>query len=461
MIVPCPGPLRDLTTGRLWSGAELAREAARRAGLWSARGVGPGVRVLLLQPSGAPLVADILALWRAGASAVLMDPASPPPALAAAVARTGARLALFRGVTPPAGVESVESPERAEGPELPAAEVSDHQEALVLLTSGTSEGPKAVSHSRAGLIARLGALRRVIPSRELARSLCVLPLHHGHGLLGGLLLPLSTGGEVTLSAPFGFGSGFDLGAAIDECGAVFVTGVPALWRAALRGRPPARGLLRRVHSASSPLDSTLAREASEWAGVPLVNAYGMTETASWVSGSAPGETREGVVGRGWGAEFAIRNEEVWVRTSGLMTGYLGRADLNEAAVREGWYRTGDRGVLEADGALRLLGRLDDAIDRAGFKVQPEEVESVLCRHPAVQDCVVFGLPHETAGREIAAAVALRRAGAVDGPGLEAWCALHLIAAQVPRRWFFVEKVPRTASGKARRREAADLIGFAR
>ncbi|MDE2491265.1 MAG: long-chain fatty acid--CoA ligase, partial [Elusimicrobia bacterium] len=354
----------------------------------------------------------------------------------------------------------------------PAPPAAPEAEALILYTSGTTSGPKGVVLSRRALASRLEALRRAVPATSLERALCALPLHHGHGLIGGLLLPLTAGREVVLAPPLSSASAFDLGALVAESRATFATGVPALWRAALRlSAPPPRGLLRRLHSASSPLDADLRRELAEWSGgAEVVNVYGMTEAAAWVSGSEPGDGRPGAVGRGWGAELVVADEaadapaplpagregEVWVRADSLMSGYAGRPELTARVLRGGWYRTGDRGVAEPDGVLRLLGRRDDAINRAGVKVQPEEVEAALARHPDVAEACAFGVPHEIAGALVAAAVVWRpgaRAGFAD---LERWCGERLAEAKVPRRWFALERLPRTATGKARRREVAAL-----
>ncbi|MEK7233538.1 MAG: class I adenylate-forming enzyme family protein [Elusimicrobiota bacterium] len=475
------GSLRDMGCGRFWSSTELEREIVIRAALWAKLGAGPGIRCALVQEQSAVFAVDLLALWRVGACAVPLDPVLPQRELESVLSDCGARLILRRGSTPGLGasvkflsdVEIIESPTLVEGPPLGCVPASaDSAEALVLYTSGTESGPKGVVHTRAGIASRLEALRRTMPVAALERALCVLPLHMGHGLIGGLLLPLLSGGEVCVAAPFGLGSGFDLGALIDATRASFVTGVPALWRATLRvSDSPHFRTLRRVHCASAPLDGELRRELVRWAaGAEVVDAYGMTETASWVAGSELGETRAGVFRCGWGAELIVSSEDdgdpvalplgregrVWVRADSLMVGYLGHPELTGRALRGGWYRTADRGVMERDGALCLLGRLDDAINRAGIKVQPEEVESVLALHPDVQDSCAFGIEHPISGEFVAAAVVWRR---TDGGGfaeLERWCAERLSEPKIPKRWFELKLIPRTSLGKPRRREAAAL-----
>lgn len=456
------GSIVDARLGRRVSPGELEAAILRRAAVCAALGLGPGSRAALVRVNGWELLADLLAVWETGACAVVLDPGLPPRALAAALRRSGATQVLTDRARPrdagpspvwlDPGAETARLPGR-----LPRAKPDDP--ALILYTSGSGGEPKGVVHTRRGLAARLSALRARVGAPSLRRTLCLLPASFGHGLIANCLLPLLGGGELTLLPAANAAALADLGGLVDESRATFLSSVPAMWRAALRlSRPPRRGTLERVHCASAPFSAELWRGVDEWTrGADVRNVYGATETASWVAGSERGAPRaDGYVGRGWGAELSVRAGEVWVRTPSLMAGYDERRDLTAAAVRGGWYRTGDLGRLDARGGLTLLGRAGETINRAGLKVEPQEVDLVLAEHPAVRDACSFAAPDELAGQTVAAAVVLARPSgrARTLAALDAWCRERLPAYKVPSRWYVVASLPRGPRGKINRAGAA-------
>jgi acyl-CoA synthetase (AMP-forming)/AMP-acid ligase II len=213
---------------------------------------------------------------------------------------------------------------------------------------------------------------------------------------------------------------------------------------------------------SAPLSAALWREIAEWTGGEVVNCYGITETANWIGGASSRSDgiEDGLVGRPWGGAYAIIGEdggpcatgegEILVRTPGVMSGYLNRPDLTDAVMVQGWYRTGDRGRLDADGALRLTGRLKDEINRAGFKIQPAEIDMLLETHPAIAEACAFGAVDPVGGESVAVAVRLRPGAAETALSLRAWCLERLRRDAAPERWFFVDDIPRTSRGKVSR-----------
>lgn len=456
------GSIVDARRGERLSAAALRREASRRAAVCAALGLGPGKRAALCRENGWELFADLFAVWEAGACAVVLDPGLPAPALAAALERCGAELVLTGRArpqgAPPSPVWLDPGAESARLPgERPRARPDDF--ALILYTSGSSGEPKGVVHTHRGLAARLGALRAQVGDRALRRTLCVLPACFGHGLIGNGLLPLLAGGELTILPAAGASALADLGRLIDDSRATFMSSVPAIWRAGLRlSRPPRRGTLERVHCASAPLSAELWRGMIEWTGgADVRNVYGATETASWIAGSALGQPPvDGLVGGGWGAELELRDGEVWVASASLMAGYDGRPDLTAERLRGGWYRTGDLGRIDAGGNLFLTGRTGETINRAGLKVEPQEVELALAAHPAVRDAFCFAALDEVAGQTVSAAIVLERPAerARVLAALDAWCRERLPAYKVPTRWLIVPSLPLGPRGKLNRAEAA-------
>src|SRR5205807_1538187 len=206
--------------------------------------------------------------------------------------------------------------------------------------------------------------------------------------------------------------------------------------------------------------------------MPLFHVHGivMSTLAALGSGGAevvmPGGRRPGSVGRGAGVEVGIVDDawrqqpagttgEVVVRGPSVVDGYANNQEANAASFREGWFRTGDQGVLSEDGYLTLVGRLKELINRGGEKIAPREIDDVLLQHPAVAEAVAFGLPHPTWGEEVAVAVVLREP--VAERELLRYCRERLADFKVPKRVFIVDEIPRTATGKVQRRGVAAAL----
>jgi acyl-coenzyme A synthetase/AMP-(fatty) acid ligase len=119
-------------------------------------------------------------------------------------------------------------------------------------------------------------------------------------------------------------------------------------------------------------------------------------------------------------------------------------------LKDGWYRTGDLGEVNAKGEIRLTGRAKDEINRAGFKIQPAEIDMLLERHPAVAEACTFGAPDPISGETVAVAVRLVPGSSETAQTLRAWCFEHLRRDAAPERWFFVEEIPKTSRGKVSR-----------
>jgi len=177
----------------------------------------------------------------------------------------------------------------------------------------------------------------------------------------------------------------------------------------------------------------------------------------------PADRRPGTVGLGTGVRIGIMDDsgsllrqgavgEIVIQGPNVIDGYLNNPAANAASFTEGWFRTGDQGVQDADGYLSLVGRLKEMINRGGEKIAPREIDEVLLQHPAVAEAVAFGSPHPTWGEEVVAAVVLREP--VSEKELLSFARERLADYKVPRRLFIVEEIPRTATGKIQRRSVA-------
>jgi len=233
------------------------------------------------------------------------------------------------------------------------------------------------------------------------------------------------------------------------------------------------GRLRFLRSSSASLPPQVMAAVEEAFGVPMIESYGMTEAAHQMASNPlpPAPRYAGSVGLAAGPEIAVIDEagailprgalgEVVIRGRNVTAGYEANPAANAAAFIDGWFRTGDQGVIDAQGYLRLTGRLKEIINRGGEKISPIEVDTVLLDHPAIAQVVTFGVPHDKLGEEVGAAVVLREGMALDEHGLRDYAATRLAAFKVPRRIVFVDEIPKGATGKLQRIGLAAKLGLA-
>ena len=349
------------------------------------------------------------------------------------------------------------------------SEPEDDDVALVLHTSGTTSRPKIVPLRQRNLAA---SVSNIIPSYKLTEddvSLCVMPLFHVHGLVASTLATFGSGGTVIVPQRF---NPFEFWGLLSVYRVTWYSAVPTIHqlivsRAARDKHAPATSL-RFARSCSSSLSPQLMGELEDLLGVPVLEAYGMTEASHQMASNPlpPGRRLPGSVGKGTGVEIAILSEhgdllpagtagEVAVRGPNVMDGYEANPEATAAAFCDGWFRTGDQGTLSHDGYLTLAGRIKELINRGGEKIAPREIDEILVRHPAVAEAVTFGIPHKTWGEEVAAAVVLK--GEVEKRELADFCRQHLADFKIPRQFFFVNEIPRTSTGKVQRRHVASAF----
>ena len=181
--------------------------------------------------------------------------------------------------------------------------------------------------------------------------------------------------------------------------------------------------------------------------------------------------RPGSVGLPAGPDVAVMDEtgallaagtvgEIVIRGLNVTRGYKNNNKANAAAFTNGWFRTGDQGVMDADGYIRLTGRLKEIINRGGEKISPREVDEVLLDHPAVAQVVTFAVPHAKLGEEVAACIVLAEGAAVDEKSIRAFAAERLADFKVPRTVVFVTEIPKGATGKLQRIGLAQKLGLA-
>jgi len=345
--------------------------------------------------------------------------------------------------------------------------------ALILHTSGTTSRPKIVPLAHANIWTSARNIASALELVERDRALNVMPLFHIHGLIAGLCAPLSRGGSVFCTPGF---NALKFFAEMEEAKPTWYTAVPTmhqavLTRAARNKDIIVRNPLRFVRSSSSSMPPTVIGELEAVFKCPVIEAYGMTEaTHQMASNPLKGVRKPGSVGLAAGPEISIMDEagrllgagetgEVVIRGESVTAGYENNPNANAQAFVNGWFRTGDQGVIDADGYLSLTGRLKEIINRGGEKISPREVDEALMNHPAVLQAVTFALPHPMLGEDVGAAVVLREGLTASEQELGAFLSERLAAYKTPRKILFLAEIPKGATGKLQRIGLAQKLGL--
>ncbi len=482
-------PGRDtLTHGGLRGQIDAAAQALARFG------IGHDDRVAIVLPNGPAMASAFLGVacaasaaplnpaYRADefdfyladlrAAAVIVDADNPGPAAAVARARGIPVSALSQGEGA-AGIFDLAGPSAAAPIEATAPAAGD--EALVLHTSGTTSRPKIVPLSHANLCASARNIRAALQLTHVDRCLNVMPLFHIHGLMAATLASLSAGGSVFCAPGFDALRFFGW---LTDSQATWYTAVPTMHQAIL-GRASrnsdriAASILRMIRSSSASLPPPILAELEATFGVPVIESYGMTEAAHQMASNPlpPGERKPGTVGPAAGPDIAILDEagriapapdvvgEVVIRGDNATAGYENNPAANEEGFKDGWFRTGDQGVLDADGYLTITGRLKEIINRGGEKISPREVDEVLLDCPGVAQVVTFAVPHAKLGEDVAAAVVLEYGAGTTARDIRDYAAERLAPFKVPRKVVILDEIPRGATGKLQRIGLAQALGL--
>ncbi len=480
--------------GQVMSHAQLRAEVKRLSGQLRTLGVGPGDRIAVVLPNGAEMAIAFLAAASAGCAAplnpryregefrfymkdlrtrvLLTAPGHSPEARSAAGDAVVADLAGSPGNLH-LETNGAASPGPGPGEPAPAAPAPDDA-ALVLHTSGTTSRPKIVPIRHRSLALSAANIAESLRLSPNDRSLNVMPLFHIHGLLAGLLAPLSVGGSVAASTGF---DAFSFFKQLAEFRPTYYTAVPTMHQMIIsrseRHRSEARSArLRFVRSSSASLPGPVMSRLSDIFDAPVIEAYGMTEATHQMCSNplppAPAKARS--VGLPTGIDLAVLDErgrplpagergEVCIRGATVIDGYENNPGANEAAFTGCWFRTGDEGRIDEDGYLFLTGRLKEQINRGGEKISPLEVDEALLGHASVDEAVTFAMPHDKLGEEVAAAVVLAAGAVITERELKDRLSASIAAFKVPRKIVFLESLPKGPTGKLQRIGLAERLGL--
>jgi acyl-CoA synthetase (AMP-forming)/AMP-acid ligase II len=463
----------------------LAEQVESLAGKLSDSGLAAGDVVAMVLPNGLEFLVLFLALTRARLVAAPINPADKSGELQvviaagrtraviadagnAAAAQVAAALSLpvWQPQLQSSGVVTLQGPGSSSRCDAETPRPDDI--ALLMYTSGTTGQPKGVPLTHRNVACSAANIASHYALTPDDRSLVVLPLFHGHGLIGAALSTLASGGAVIVPPRFSASGFWPL---FREHRATWYTAVPTIHQILLtraaNDAAPDHGP-RFIRSCSAALAPALLANLQKRFGAPVLEAYGMTEAAHQVASNPPPPRarKSGSVGVATSVEIGVIDDsgkllaanapgEVVVRGPTVMKGYRDNPQANAAAFIDGWFRTGDIGALDSDGYLRLTGRIKEMINRGGEKISPVEVEAVLMEHPAVAEAATFGVPDAKYGEEVWAAVVLK--SAADADGLKAFCRARLADFKVPKMIWITSALPKNAMGKVIRRDLSAWV----
>lgn len=346
--------------------------------------------------------------------------------------------------------------------------------ALILYTSGTTGKPKGAQLSHGNLFANILQGKSWVPGLgdKPERMLGALPMFHAYGLTMVGTLSVFIGGEMVLLPTPRIDLIMDV---MKKHTPTWLPGVPTLYEKIVEASDEQGIDIKGVRNAFCGASTLPVRTVDRWeshTGGRLVEGYGLTETSPVIVGNPmDGNRRPGYVGIPFPDTIVrIANPdnpdetqpdgvegEVLVKGPQVFKGYLNQEEATKNSFHNGWYRTGDVGVMDEDGFIRLVARIKEVIITGGFNVYPAEVEEALAAHPDIEDIAVVGMPREDGAENVVAAITLVEGAALDPEGLKAYARENLTRYKVPRTFYHFEEMPRDQMGKIRRREVQEEL----
>ncbi len=480
------GPALIDVDGRVMDHPTLCQEVDRLAAAMRAAGLKRNDRLAIVLPNGPEMVITLLAAMTVGCAAPLnpkyredefrffLDDLNAAAMIATEGTAADARAAMpettialdLRSNDGVPEIVNLVSSAGATAADTPGAD----DQGLVLHTSGTTSRPKIVPLRQRNLATSARNIAAHLSLTAHDRSLTVMPLFHIHGIMAAMLAPLSVGGAVIATTGF---DAFKMHRWIDELKPTYYSAVPTMHQLVLARAPERRATsLRFVRSSSAALPGTVFDGLVELFDVPVVEAYGMTEASHQMTSNPlpPPTDKRGSVGIAAGIEVGIidgsGNElppltrgEVAIKGATAVDGYENNPDANASAFTNGWFRTGDEGMLDEEGYLFLTGRLKEQINRGGEKISPLEIEEIALTHPEVKETVAFAIPHDKLGEDVGLAVVRADGSQLTDRELRDYLSARMAAFKVPRQIVFLDEIPKGATGKLQRIGLAGRLGL--
>lgn len=466
--------------GRTTTYASLDDQAGRLASALAAMGLRRGDRMGLYLPNGPAFVIAYLAIQKLGAIAVSFNAFWKRDEVSRAVHASDARfivtepeltaqidttalpgLSIVLADALPSLVDSAPA-------SLAAVEMSADEPSAIVFSSGTTGDPKGCTLSHRNVVSNIEAKVTHLRIAPEDRLLLFVPLFHCYGQNAVLNAAFQAGATVVLER--GFTVERTLATIASEQPTMFFGPPPVFAMLLERARPADLKSLRYFFSAAAPLPTSVALRWHERHGLPIHEGYGLTETSPFATYNHTSRYRLGSIGTPisgvslrvvdpvTGDELGPRQVgEILISGPNVMLGYWQRPDETSAAIRDGWFHSGDLGYQDEDGYYFLVDRLKDMINVGGLKVSPVEVERTLLEHPGVGRAGVFALADPLFGEQVAACVVLKTPDAATAAALIRFCRERLAFYKAPVRVVFSASLPVSPAGKLLRRQLPALL----
>ncbi|MEW6735381.1 MAG: AMP-binding protein, partial [Acidobacteriota bacterium] len=306
--------------------------------------------------------------------------------------------------------------------------------------------------------------------QENERAMCILPLFHVNGQVATILIPLQAGASLILTEGFSPKTFFDN---VTRYRATTFSGVPTVYSILLN--LPDRdkydlSSLRLCICGAAPMPVEVFTQFEKVFKTIIIEGYGLSEgTCVSTVNPVDGQRKIGSIGLPVpGQEVKIFDDqdreldvdeigEIVVRGSNVMAGYYKNELATAETLRNGWLHTGDLGRRDRDGYIYIVGRKKEMIIRGGENIYPKEIEEILYRHEAIQEAAVIAIPDPIWGEEVAAAIILKDGAQAHSDDIIAYCRAHLADYKCPRRVFFCQQFPKTATGKIQKNRLIEQL----
>jgi len=350
----------------------------------------------------------------------------------------------------------------------------ENDEALVLHTSGTTSKPKIVPLTNKNIFSSAINISKSLELSEIDHCLNIMPLFHIHGLIAIIAASMKVGASVCASN--GFNAIKFLEIAKSEK-ITWYSGVPTMHQAILlraeKKLELAKNLkLKFIRSSSASLPPAVFEKLNNVFKCPVIEAYGMTEATHQMTSNPlpPKIQKPGFVGIPAGPDVCIMDDadkilnqgetgEVCIKGNNVTLGYDNNPEANKKSFSNGWFRTGDQGYFDQDGFLKISGRLKEIINKGGEKISPLEVDNILMDHPLIEQAVCFGYEDKMLGEEIAAAIIVKEGQNCSEMDVKNYAEEKLAKFKIPKKIFFVNEIPKGATGKLQRNVLAKNFGL--
>jgi long-chain acyl-CoA synthetase len=477
-------------TGAILTYGELQRASIELTRFLSGRGLSKADKVALMLHNGYQTARLLIGIMYGGYTVVPLNLLAQRSQLEYVLEHSDTKLVFTSAELEPRAREALSNvarsvhvvvidpdvPQIFDGDRIPQSDlpaITEHDEALLMYTSGTTGVPKGVLHTHRSVVAGGEYTSRAHRLEREDRVLCALPLYHINGQIVTAVAPLVHGGSVVMPHRFSVGNYWET---VAKWNCTWINVVPTIIAYLLNASTPREAGLdvsrvKFCRSASAPLPPELHRAFEERFGIGIIETFGMTETNApcFTNPYDPTQRKIGSPGPAFGNEAKVIDiatgttqppnipGEVMVRGENVMKCYYKDPENTAKTVeRDGWMHTGDLGYLDHDGFLFVTGRLKELIIKGGENIAPREIDEALLKHPAVLEAAAVGIPDANYGQEIMACVVLKPGSICTVEELTAHAEAELGRYKCPKMIRLIDALPKGPSGKVQRLKLLEI-----